>query len=90
MVAPNLGDLARAWHGVSAEHLRRALEIQRRRPNERIGSLLVEVGALKADDLRVLVDRQTALRAGARPTYQEAVSLADFAVDELGRPPRPF
>lgn len=88
MTAPNLGNLARAWRGVSAEHLRRALELQQKRPNERLGALLVEIGALKPDDLRGLVDRQLALRAGARPTYEEAVSLADFAVDELGRPPR--
>lgn len=78
-MAPNIGDLLRALGLVTAEQLQRAAQIQReQRPNERIGTLLIEQGAVTRGSLQTCLDKQTRLRSGAIPSYQDTIALADY------------
>ena len=85
MTAPNIGDLVRALAGVSWGHLHEAVKLQMERPNERLGSLLVKLGAISRAELYRILDRQAALRAGGKPQLEEAIRLADYATAELSR-----
>lgn len=83
MTAPNIGDLLRAWMRVSEAQLARAVKLQQQRPNERLGALLVEAGAVERRALDEVLQRQAELRAGAAPKLDETLALADYAADIL-------
>ncbi len=83
MSAPNIGDLLRAWGHITPEQLRRAVELQKEHPTERLGQLLVRLRAVSPQVVTDTLDKQQAMRAGSVPTMRDTIALAQYATSVL-------
>lgn len=80
----SLGNLAVASGKVSRETILQAFAVQLRRPEVKVGELLVELGALTGAERDALLAQQERVRGG-HPTTTDVMQLADYAVECVSR-----
>lgn len=88
MTAPNIGHLLCAWTRCTPSDIKRAAELQRSRPTERLGQILVWMEAVGRAEVDAALAKQTRLRSGGDISTADAMSLAEYAAQQLERASR--
>lgn len=76
----SLGNLARILNNVPIEQVARAIDIQRRNPDQRLGEILARMGVMSEDAVDGLLRKQRELREG-KIDDQDLKRLVDFSTD---------
>lgn len=73
-----IGDILRAFGIISKEQLARALEVQKRHPDMRLGEILVDIKACSKGEVAAYLQKQDKIATSAYDS-RDAATLADYA-----------